>query len=85
MSPASELRLPTGVIIPAWVRLPERVDPQDLETLTLQPVNDGVLTYRCPVCGNRERSDIAGLEPCCTGPSWTDDHPMEVMKLVTDP
>jgi hypothetical protein len=70
------------VIVPGWVRLPVNVHPEDLETLTLQPVKQNVLEYRCPVCGNRERSDIAGLEPCCTGPGVTDDHPMEVMVLL---
>jgi hypothetical protein len=64
------------------VRLQRNIDPDDLETLTLQPIKDGVLEYECPACGNRARSDLAGLEPCCTGPSWTNDHPMEIMLLA---
>jgi hypothetical protein len=64
------------------VRLQQNIDPADLETLTLQPIKDGVLEYECPMCGNRARSDLAGLEPCCTGPSWTNDHPMEIMLLA---
>ncbi len=82
MSSPPDIELPTGVFVPGWVRLPERVDPEDLETLTLQPVKKGVLEYECLECGNRARSDIAGLEPCCTGPSWTNDHVMTVMVLV---
>lgn len=76
-------RLPTGVVVPDWVNLPVEVDPDDLETLMHQPVKKGVLTYRCPVCPNTYRSDVAGLEPCCTGPNLgLDEHVMEIMELV---
>ncbi len=37
--------------------------------------------FRCPVCANVFRSDEPG-EPCCTGPSWQDDHEMTVMRLL---
>lgn len=37
--------------------------------------------FRCPLCGRQERNDQR-MEPMCTGPSWTDDHPPEVMQLV---
>lgn len=37
--------------------------------------------YRCEMCGNVARNDQR-MEPMCTGPSWTDDHPPEVMALV---
>lgn len=37
--------------------------------------------FRCPLCGRQERNDQR-MEPMCTGPSWTDDHPPEVMVLV---
>jgi hypothetical protein len=37
--------------------------------------------YRCPLCGRQERNDQR-MEPMCTGPSWTDDHPPEIMILV---
>lgn len=37
--------------------------------------------FRCPLCGRQERNDQR-LEPMCTGPSWTDDHPPEIMQLV---
>lgn len=37
--------------------------------------------FRCPLCGRQERNDQR-MEPMCTGPSWTDDHPPEVMILV---
>ena len=67
--------------MPSWVRLPP-VDSTDLEAVTLQVVKEGVLEYQCPACGNRTRSDIAGLEPCCTGPGYTDEHAMEAMVLV---
>lgn len=39
-------------------------------------------TFRCPVCGNTVTNDQR-MEPACTGPSWTDDHPMEVMVLLS--
>lgn len=37
--------------------------------------------FRCPLCGRQERNDQR-MEPMCTGPSWTDDHPPEIMILV---
>jgi len=37
--------------------------------------------FVCPVCGNQARNDQR-LEPLCTGPSWTNDHPGESMVLV---
>lgn len=37
--------------------------------------------FRCPMCGRQERNDQR-MEPMCTGPSWTDDHPPEIMQLV---
>lgn len=84
MSPAPNILLPTGVVVPAWVRLPQNIDPEDLETLTLQPVKSGVLEYECPECGNRTRSELAGLEPCCTGPTWRNEHAMAIMRLVDE-
>lgn len=82
MSSPPDVLLPTGVVIPGWVQLPA-VDPIDLEALTLQVVKKNVLEYECQVCGNRYRTDIAGLEPCCTGTNpQADEHPMEVMTLL---
>jgi len=40
-------------------------------------------TFVCPVCGNRFRNDQR-LEPMCTGPSFTDDHPPEIMVEVRE-
>lgn len=37
--------------------------------------------FRCPLCGRQESNDQR-LEPMCTGPSWTDEHPPEPMILV---
>lgn len=37
--------------------------------------------FLCPLCGRVERNDQR-MEPMCTGPSWTNDHPPEVMLLV---
>lgn len=37
--------------------------------------------FRCPLCGRVEGNDQR-MEPMCTGPSWTDDHPPEVMILI---
>lgn len=39
--------------------------------------------FRCGVCGNVATNDQM-MEPACTGPSWTDDHPMEVMEYIRD-
>jgi hypothetical protein len=64
------------------VKLPENLDREDLEAVTMQVVKEQVLEYQCPVCPNRIRIDIAGLEPCCTGPGYTDEHAMEIMVLV---
>lgn len=36
--------------------------------------------FLCPLCGRVEVNDQR-MEPMCTGPSWTDDHPMELMIL----
>lgn len=41
----------------------------------------GVYVYRCVMCGRTERYDDK-YGPACTGPSWTDEHPMEPMALV---
>ena len=41
-----------------------------------------VYVYECPVCHNQCRYDDR-YEPTCTGPHWTDDHPLEVMRLVS--
>ena len=38
--------------------------------------------FRCPLCGRVERNDQR-LEPVCTGPAWTDEHPLEPMILVS--
>lgn len=34
--------------------------------------------FRCQMCGNQVVLD-SEMEPMCTGPSWTDDHPPIVM------
>lgn len=36
--------------------------------------------YRCPVCQKVEYNDQR-MEPCCTGPDWTDIHDLTVMRL----
>jgi hypothetical protein len=38
--------------------------------------------FRCPLCGNVIVNDQE-MPPCCTGPSWTDDHPLEPMERIT--
>lgn len=41
-----------------------------------------IYVFACPVCRKQFVHDEPG-EPCCTGPSETsDDHEMQVMKLV---
>ena len=37
--------------------------------------------FRCPLCGNQARNDQR-MEPMCTGPSWRDEHPPEIMIQV---
>lgn len=38
-------------------------------------------TFQCPICQKFERNDQR-MEPMCTGPGWTDDHPPEIMLMV---
>jgi len=40
-----------------------------------------VFSFRCPVCGQTARSDNE-MPPACTGPSWTDEHPLEPMEKI---
>ncbi len=37
-----------------------------------------VFGFECPFCGAKRTNDQEA-ELMCTGPSWTDDHPMELM------
>lgn len=39
--------------------------------------------FRCPICLNEYRNDQR-MEPLCTGPSWTNDHPPEIMVEVRE-
>lgn len=64
-----------------------RLQPEEREPL-LAEIHVGtahlkktVFIYRCPLCGKTERSD-SEMSPACTGPSWTDDHPLEPMVFV---
>ncbi len=42
-----------------------------------------VVVYVCPLCGNKCRTDGAGLEPVCTGPHPSlDEHPHEPMVRI---
>lgn len=41
-----------------------------------------IFRFRCPLCGNTATNN-QDMEPMCTGPSWTDDHPPEVMQRIT--
>lgn len=38
-----------------------------------------VFTFRCGMCGNVVQNN-QDMEPMCTGPNWTDDHPPHVMR-----
>ena len=65
-----------------------RSEPEE-QYLALGSVRMGVYEtgnrYRfvCPICGRKETNDQM-MSPACTGPSWTDDHPMEPMIRVDD-
>jgi hypothetical protein len=37
--------------------------------------------YVCPTCGNKYENDQE-MEPVCTGPFWTHDHPLELMRRM---
>lgn len=39
-----------------------------------------IFVFKCGFCGRIERSDKE-MEPMCTGPGWTDEHPPAVMVL----
>lgn len=41
----------------------------------------GVYVFTCPLCAREFRYDDP-YEPMCTGPSWTDDHAPEVMRMI---
>jgi len=59
---------------------PGRYDPEDLDSLFMQPQQKGIW-FVCPVCRNRVLSNLAGdgAEPCCTGPHHYDEHQMTPM------
>ena len=64
-----------------------RLDPEE-ERMLFPEIRTGVAQhkkavfhFRCPICGRVETND-QDLEPLCTGPSWTDDHPHEPMIRV---
>ena len=40
--------------------------------------NQAFFEFECETCHHQVRSNQE-MEPMCTGPSWTDDHPPEVM------
>lgn len=61
-----------------------RADPEDplrtfVEAGTAE-YKKTVFVFKCEMCGNVVRAD-QDMEPMCTGPSWTDDHPPVVMTL----
>jgi hypothetical protein len=63
-------------------RLREAEDPLRAEIeIGLANYKKTVFTYRCEICGRVERLDQE-MSPACTGPSWTEDHPLEPMVLV---
>ena len=62
------------------------LDPEERKPL-LAEIRIGIAHLRraqfwfvCPICGNRIKGDQE-MSPLCTGSSWTDDHPHEVMVL----
>ena len=68
------------------------VDLSSLENEELDPLlatihvgtahlKKAIFVFRCEMCGNTERSDTE-MSPACTGPDWTDAHPMEPMTFV---
>ena len=44
-------------------------------------VKNKIYVFECPVCKNRASND-SDMETLCTGPNWTDDHPLAIMKLI---
>jgi hypothetical protein len=79
--------LPPGVEHPHLVKREKRAYGADDGGAGQALVETGLLetgarfVFRCPLCGRQERNDQR-LEPMCTGPSWTDDHPPEPMIRV---
>lgn len=41
-----------------------------------------MFSFTCPECGKHVTNDQL-LEPLCTGPNWTDNHPPTIMQLMT--
>ena len=78
--------LPPGVEDPHLVKRERRAyqsseEAQALIETGLFETGSGFV-FRCWVCGRQERNDQR-MEPMCTGPSWEDVHPPEVMQLVS--
>jgi hypothetical protein len=82
----SPIWLPEGAATPHFVKRERRAYAADEEAQTL--IETGLFetgsgfVFRCPLCGRQERNDQR-MEPMCTGPSWKDDHPPEIMQLIT--
>jgi hypothetical protein len=58
---------------------PEERDPLEAHIhVGTANLKKAIFTFRCELCGRVERSDQE-MPPACTGPSWTDDHPLEPM------
>jgi hypothetical protein len=47
----------------------------------IQPYKRAIFRFRCQFCGRVEENDCE-MPPACTGPSWTDEHPLEPMELI---
>lgn len=56
----------------------ERHDFQAIIQIGLANYKKGIFWFVCEECGNLTSSDM-DMEPMCTGPSWTNDHPPTVM------
>jgi hypothetical protein len=87
-----DTRTPSPSEVAKWERLGgvdlSRLEPEELvdavDELGLGVYHTGNLfRFRCPVCGNVATNDQL-MEPMCTGPRWTDDHPPEVMNYIQD-
>ena len=72
----------------AEIPLPEKREQRAAREEDLRPLVDMGLfetgahfRFRCAVCGNTVTNDQR-MEPVCTGPSWTDDHPHTLMALI---
>ena len=64
-----------------------RLDPEERDPLLtlvhvgMAHLKKATFSFRCEMCGSVVTTDNE-LSPACTGPSWTNEHPLEPMTPI---